>query len=523
MFWARQRQAFPEKTAIWDTSGKATYAELSGLSDRVARGLLALGFSSGEPARVAFWIEPSIAYVAAQWGIWRSGHVAVPLCIQHPLPELSHALMESRASVLVHVGMPEALINELQAERPGVQVVPYSELLDQGSLTSSEAQPAGALPQVDDSWSSRPAQILFTSGTTGKPKGAIATHGNIEAGVRTLISAWGWGPRDHTLGVLPLHHTHGIINVLCTALAAGASLELFRDFEAATIWDRMVRPRDGARVTLFMAVPTVYSKLADTHALQGALTQLLWSDAAQKLRLFVSGSAALPVTMLDRWREITRHVLLERYGMTEIGMALSNPLVGARKAGFVGLPLPGVEVRLVDESGAEIRGHGVAGGIEVRGPSVFSGYFGREEATRQSFKPEGWFITGDHALRDEQGYYRILGRSSVDILKTGGYKVSALEIEEELRKHPQILEVSVVGVPDPEWGERVAAAYLVRPGETLAEQALVVWSKGRLARYKVPTLWREVAALPRNAMGKVLKSEVLRLFPVKSAPGHRSP
>ena len=167
----------------------------------------------------------------------------------------------------------------------------------------------------------------------------------------------------------------------------------------------------------------------------------------------------------------------------------------------------------MDDQGREIMGAGVAGGIEVRGSGVFAGYFGREDATRASFRPDGWFITGDQAVRDEQGYYRILGRSSIDIIKTGGYKVSALEIEEEIRKHPQILDLAVVGIADPEWGERVAVAYVLRPGEALAESALIAWTKGRLARYKVPSLWREVPALPRNAMGKVLKPEVAKLFP----------
>ena len=167
----------------------------------------------------------------------------------------------------------------------------------------------------------------------------------------------------------------------------------------------------------------------------------------------------------------------------------------------------------MDDAGNEITSHGVSGGIEVRGSCVFAGYFGRDEATRASFRPDGWFITGDQGVRDEEGYYRILGRSSIDILKTGGYKVSALEIEEELRKHPQVLDLAVVGIADPEWGERVAAAYVLKPGETLQESALIAWTKGRLARYKVPSLWREVPALPRNAMGKVLKPEVAKLFP----------
>jgi malonyl-CoA/methylmalonyl-CoA synthetase len=224
----------------------------------------------------------------------------------------------------------------------------------------------------------------------------------------------------------------------------------------------------------------------------------------------VSGSAALPVSVLDRWREVTGHILLERYGMTEIGMAISNPLDGARRPGLVGQPLPGVDVRLVDEQGRPVAA-GAPGEIEVRGPGVFREYWQRPDATREAFR-DGWFRTGDVAVVEDGGY-RILGRSSVDIIKTGGYKVSALEIEEVLRDHSSIAEVAVVGVPDEEWGERVAAAIVVRgPDAEPSLDALRAWASARLSKYKLPTRLAAVAALPRNAMGKVVKGEVRKLF-----------
>jgi len=223
----------------------------------------------------------------------------------------------------------------------------------------------------------------------------------------------------------------------------------------------------------------------------------------------VSGSAALPVSILERWREITGHTLLERYGMTEIGMALSNPYRGERVPGSVGIPLPGVDVRLVSDSGEEVT-TGTPGGIEVHGANVFTEYWGKQEATREAFR-DGWFRTGDTAVV-EKGVYRILGRTNIDILKTGGHKVSALEIEETLREHPAVLECAVVGVPDDEWGERVAAALVIKNGEVPDLEQLRAWAKERMAVHKVPSRLLLLDALPRNAMGKVTKPAVRALF-----------
>jgi malonyl-CoA/methylmalonyl-CoA synthetase len=225
----------------------------------------------------------------------------------------------------------------------------------------------------------------------------------------------------------------------------------------------------------------------------------------------VSGSAALPVSVFERWREISGHALLERYGMTEVGMALSNPLYGERRPGTVGTALPGVEVSLRDESGFGVAAEGVAGELHVRGPGVFLEYWGRPDATRSSFRAD-WFCTGDVAVV-EDGYYRILGRNSIDIIKTGGYKVSALEIEEALRGHPSVLDCAVVGLEDPEWGERVAAAVVPTSSHSsTSAESLQEWLGERIAPYKLPRRWLFVEDLPRNAMGKVVKTDVKGMF-----------
>jgi malonyl-CoA/methylmalonyl-CoA synthetase len=228
------------------------------------------------------------------------------------------------------------------------------------------------------------------------------------------------------------------------------------------------------------------------------------------LRLIVSGSAALPTSVLARFRELSGHVLLERYGMTELGMALGNPLRGERRAGTVGVPFPSVEARIVDEAGRALDDER-AGELQIRGPNVFAGYWGKPDATRDAFTDDGFFRTGDVAVR-ERGYYRLLGRESVDIIKTGGFKVSALEIEEALREHPAVAEVAVVAVPDLEWGERVAAVVVPTAGATLELEELRSFGKARLAPYKVPSLLRCVDALPRNALGKVQKPPLTALW-----------
>jgi len=392
--------------------------------------------------RVAFLAPRGFHYVAVQWGIWLAGGIAVPLCEIHPVSEYQHVIRDSGATTIVAHSEWEAKLRAI-ARDLGVRFVLTEDLLSPGK---------GSLPQIDPA---RRAMILYTSGTTGKAKGVVSTHLNIQAQVTSLIEAWGWVSEDYILHVLPLHHVHGIINVLTCALWAGARCEILPRFDPVEVWQKFVE-RD---LTLFMAVPTIYVKLIAAWEAADRQEQKLMKAACQNFRLMVSGSASLPVSVLAKWKAITGHTLLERYGMTEIGMALSNPLKGERVPGFVGTPLPQVEVRLVDENGNPLP-PGTSGEIQVKGPSVFLEYWQRPEETQASFR-HGWFSTGDVAIV-EDGMYRILGRKSTDIIKTGGYRVSALEIEEVLRTHPVIKDCAVIGVEDPEWGERVAAALVCR-------------------------------------------------------------
>jgi len=482
-----------DRIAIVDDAGEHTYGELLEASGRVAAGLLHGRDDLGD-ARVCFHIPPGFAHVAVQWGIWRAGGIAVPLALSHPRPELEYTIGDADPEVIIAHGAGEEACRAIAARRGGIRFMDASELV--------VSWPPTVLPRVAES---RAAMMVYTSGTTGKPRGVITTHANVAAQVTALVDAWGWTASDRILLVLPLHHVHGIINVVACALWSGATCEMHPSFDAEATWDAII----SGRLTIFMAVPTIYRRLIATYDEALPERQEQMRGGARRLRLMVSGSAALPVQTLERWREITGHTLLERYGMTEIGMALSNPLKGERRPGFVGAPLPGVEVRRVDDKAAPVADD-VPGEVEVRGPNVFREYWRKPDATREAFR-DGWFRTGDTAVVDK-GSYRLLGRSSVDILKTGGYKVSALEIEEVLREHPAIAECAVVGVPDEEWGQRVSAAVELRPGGELTREELATWAKERLAPYKVPRDLRVVQALPRNAMGKVVKPEVAKLF-----------
>jgi malonyl-CoA/methylmalonyl-CoA synthetase len=484
-------KAHGRRAAIQDPNGTHAYSDLLSASARAAGALLG-GRGDLQEARVAFLTPPDFSYAAVQWGIWRAGGIAVPLAISHPAGEWEYALRDSGASVVVAGPSLAEAVRE-PAGRAGVPVLSTAAVL---------GAPPAPLPRVLREWR---AMMVYTSGTTGRPKGVVTTHANLESQVTCLVDAWGWTPDDRIVLVLPLHHVHGIVNVLTCALWTGALCEMLPAFEAEAVWERLA----SGEPTLFMAVPTIYRKLIAAWEAADPTRQSRWSAGAARLRLMVSGSAALPVQTLTRWREITGHTLLERYGMTEIGMALSNPLHAERRPGSVGAPLPGMEVRLVDEHGAPV-GDGTPGEIEVRGGNVFLEYWGRPDATREAFR-DGWFRTGDVAVRDA-GAYRILGRTSVDIIKTGGYKVSALEIEEVLRTHPAIAECAVVGVADADWGERVAAAVELRPGSVLDLESLKGWAREQLAPYKIPRALRVVAALPRNAMGKVTKPDVAALF-----------
>jgi len=469
-----------------------TYQDLLERSALLAAALLGEEADLDE-ARVALLVPAGFDYAAAQWAIWRAGGIKVPICLSATEPEWEYALADSGAGIVVADGAMARKIAPL-CSRLGVRVT------DIDAITSA---PAKTLPEITPE---RRAMILYTSGTTSKPKGVVTTHANIQAQIESLVQAWEWSAQDRIPLFLPLHHIHGIINVTCCALWSGAMIEPFVRFDLPAILDRV---RTDA-FTLFMAVPTIYVKLI--QALEAASPEECAAIVSgfARMRLMVSGSAALPASVHERWTTLTGQRLLERYGMTEIGMAISNPFHGERRPGAVGQALPGVEVRLKAESGAVIGGEDEPGEIQVRGPGVFRAYWNRPEVSAESFD-DGWFRTGDMAVL-ERGYYRIMGRLSVDIIKSGGYKLSALEIEAVLLEHPHIGECAVIGLPDDTWGEAVTAAVVLKENAALDIAALRDWCRERLSVYKIPQRMLVVAELPRNAMGKVTKPAVRALF-----------
>lgn len=482
---------YANRTAVIADEGTFTYAQLLVDSAAVASCLLD-GATDLDETRVAFLTPGGYHYVATQWGVWRAGGVAVPLATSHPKPELAYMIEDSGATIVVAHPQYEDTLRELAVER-------NLRFLLTPAILQHETAP---LPDVDPE---RRAMIIYTSGTTNRPKGVVSAHTTIQAQITSLIQAWGWTQDDHILHVLPLHHIHGIVNVLGCALWSGAVCDMLPAFDANAVWQRIER----GGLTLFMAVPTIYARLVQAWNAAPPERRQAMTAACAGVRLMVSGSAALPVQTLEEWEEISGHRLLERYGMTEIGMALSNPLVGERRPGYVGVSLPGVQLRLVDEDG-NAPTEGSSGEIQVRGPLVFREYWNKPQATAAEFV-DGWFRTGDVAVL-EDGAYRILGRSSVDIIKTGGFKVSALEVEDVLREHPDIAECAVVAMEDLEWGERVCAALVLAPDGALTLDRLRDWSRERLAPYKMPSRMIELAELPRNAMGKVVKPDLTKLF-----------
>ena len=483
--------------AIRCGSSDHSYADLVSRS-RIVASLLLDGREDLGEERVAILAPAAADFVVAQWGAWQAGGIAVPLSLAATEKELDFSLADSGASCIVTTSEMAAAYAPLFATRAVRAVV-----LEDVDVACRMFVPASALPDISPG---RRAMILYTSGTTGKPKGVVTTHACIQAQVQSLVAAWRWQRSDTIPLFLPLHHIHGIINVLSCGLWVGARIDGLGRFVIEEVFPRVA----AGDYSLFMAVPTIYVKMVGALAALPAAQRDAVVNGFRGMRLMVSGSAALPASVHEQWETLTGQRLLERYGMTEIGMALSNPLDGERRPGAVGMPLPGVFVGLWSEQGEPVVGEGVPGEIRVRGATVFLEYWQRPEATRESFV-DGCFRTGDTAIV-ENGYYRILGRTSVDIIKSGGYKLSSLEIEAALLEHPAIAECAVVGVPDATWGEAVAVAVVPRDGHALEPRELRDWCRGRISPYKIPRMVLPVAFLPRNAMGKCNKAEVVALF-----------
>jgi len=484
-------KSFKDRIALVSNGESYSYTQLLDFSQNVASNLLK-GENNLNEARIAFLVPPSFEYTAIQLGIWAAGGIAVPLCVLHPLPSIQYVLEDTQATAVIAHSDFEDFLEPLKKEME-IDMIPMGNVLQENRC------------QLPDITLNQRAMILYTSGTTSKPKGVVTTHANIEAQITTLVNAWEWEAADYILNILPLHHVHGIINVMSCALWSGACCEFLPKFDAEQVWDIF----KSGRLTLFMAVPTIYYKLIANWEESFGEEQVKMSKAASNLRLMVSGSAALPVPVLEKWRTISGQTLLERYGMTEIGMGLSNSYRGERRPGHVGLPLPSVEMRLVDPNYKIVK-EKQPGEIHIKGPSVFKEYWQNEDATKKAFTNDGWFMTGDIAIFDN-GLYKILGRESVDIIKSGGYKISALEIEDVLRKYPGVDDCAVVGLADEEWGEVVSACVvsIEKPPNT-AE--ISTWLKTLLPTYKIPRKYIFRNELPRNVLGKVTKNELKKLF-----------
>ncbi|MBS2016120.1 MAG: AMP-binding protein [Deltaproteobacteria bacterium] len=498
---ARERKS---ATAVIDAHGTSSYGDVVARSMAVAMHLLRdAGAPSLAGERVGILAPPGAAFVEAFFGVLLAGGCAVVLSPIHPRPETQYFCDDAAVTGVLVAKEHEAAVAELA----GVRAFPLEPIVNGALDDAAIAQVERAAKSTPDT---SPALQLYTSGTTGKPKGAILTHGNLAIQQTLVGRAWGFGPNDVLLHALPLHHMHGLVIALSTCIGAGAATRM-TTFDAAAIWDAM----KGA--TVFMAVPAMYHRLFGAFDAADDATRARWSANARALRLATSGSAALPVGLADRWRELTGTIPLERFGMTELGVGLTNRLDGARVRGSVGFPLDTVETRIVGDDGKDAE----TGELWIRGPSVFAGYHRKNDATTEAFVADAggglpWFRTGDTVTRDasiEGAPFRILGRTSVDILKSGGYKISALEIEEVLREHPGVAEVAVVGLADDAWGERVVACVVRRPGagEGCDAESLRAFSRKSLAPYKVPKDVLFLAELPKNALGKVLKPELAQV------------
>ncbi len=470
--WATNWAERPDAPSVHGDEDWSTNAELDARSRRIAGRFAAAGLRAGD--RIVMSAATSVELVVAHVAALRLGLVVVPVNGAYRGREISHVVDDCTPALCV-----------VDADRVDL----FAAAVPTGCAVTTVAVelPDGDAPELDASQPDDVALLCYTSGTTGAPKGAMLTHGNALASCEALRLAWRWTDVDRLVLALPLFHVHGLGVGLHGTLLCGASVVLLPRFDADLVLDA-AREHDA---TLFFGVPTMYARLAP-HARAAELA---------RLRLCVSGSAPLPASLHEELATGAGVRVLERYGMTETIMNVSNPYDGERRAGTIGFPLPGVEVRLDQPSGE----------ILLRGPNVFPGYWGREAATRDAFTDDGWFRSGDIGAHDPDGYLRIVGRAK-ELIISGGYNVYPREVEDVLLEHPAVAEVAVIGEPSHEWGETVVAVVVAAAGDAEDDardpEALLAFAAEHLAPYKRPRRVRYVDALPRNALGKVVRADL---------------
>ena len=494
--YAALRAGFPadlDATAIETCDTPAplfyTWHDIDRASARIANLLQSLELPAG--ARVAAQTEKSVEALLLYLAVLRAGLVYLPLNTAYQASEVDYFIGNAEPAVVVCSARNFAWVSAL-AFKAGVKNVftlnddRTGSLLERAAWHSDEHEPA--VKRADEL-----AAIVYTSGTTGRSKGAMLTHGNLLANAQTLHATWAWQASDVLIHALPVFHVHGLFVACHGALLAGAKMLWFNRFEPRATIAQL------ARASVFMGVPTLYVRMLAEPSLSPA--------ACASMRVFIAGSAPLLAETFEAWRERTGHTIVERYGMSETVMLTSNPYDskdGERRAGTVGRALPGVQLRVHDEKGQPCR-TGEIGGIEVKGPSVFKGYWRMPEKTAEEFTPDLWFKTGDVGKIDEHGVLSIVGRSK-DLIISGGYNVYPAEIEGYLNEQPGVAESAVVGVPHADFGEAVVAVVVPLPGVALDGTALIAVLKRQIAGFKVPKRVFIEPELPRNAMGKVQKN-----------------
>jgi malonyl-CoA/methylmalonyl-CoA synthetase len=483
--------AHAERTAIISADGaeRLSFGDLARGAARYANALAALGVESGD--RVTVQVEKSIANVLLYLAVMKAGAVYQPLNTAYTAAEVSYFVEDAQPKLIVCDPARQAEMRAL-ADRRGVFAVVNLDHRGEGSLATMAASMDDRHETVERSGDDL-AGLLYTSGTTGRSKGAMITHANLGANAAALVELWRISPGDRLLHALPVFHVHGLYVALNTAFLSGCEIIWFAKFDAGALMAAM------PDATMMMGVPTFYTRLLSEEGFT--------RDTARNMRLFISGSAPLLAETHAAFSARTGHAILERYGMTEAGMITSNPYDGARVPGTVGFALPGVEVRIRGDQ---------PGVIEVRGSNVFKGYWRMPEKTREEFTADGYFITGDVGTIDDGGRVTIVGRAR-DLIISGGFNVYPKEIEEALDALPGVGESAVIGVPHPDFGEGVVAVVTARG--TLASEASIIAALSQgLAKFKVPKRIFEVAELPRNAMGKVQKAELRKRYAATFTP-----
>jgi malonyl-CoA/methylmalonyl-CoA synthetase len=465
-----------------------SYRDLVAGAGRFANALVALGVKPGD--RVTVQVEKSAANVLVYLGVLKAGAVYQPLNTAYSPSELDYFIADAKPTVIVTDPALSAAVQEIAGRRGGTVVTLDADGGGElAKLAAGMAPDHETVPRASDDL----AGLLYTSGTTGRSKGAMITHNNLVSNTVTLHEVWRFVPGDVLLHVLPIFHVHGLYVALGTAFLNRSEMIWHRKFDADAVM------RDLPRATVMMGVPTFYTRLV----MRPDLTRELCAH----MRLFVSGSAPLLAETHKCFEAKTGHRILERYGMTETGMITTNPYDGERRAGSVGYPLPGISVRIADDAGQRVA-VGEIGAIEVKGPNVFRGYWDMPEETRRSFREDGYFITGDLGVMEEDGRISIVGRGK-DLIISGGLNVYPKEVENELDAIAGITESAVIGVPHPDFGESVVA---VVTGNPPPEPDVISQLSGRLAKFKLPKRIFTVAELPRNVMGKVQKADLRKRF-----------